>query len=159
MSAKLAELEEEQGGEEGAFSELDKVNKGEVNNRLKEIKDDKESQEEAAVLSTWLKLNTEESNLKKRLKNAEANLDAKAYTKYPELTEAEIKQLVVDDKWLAALESAINGEMDRISQQLTARVKELAERYETPLPVLASQVDELEAKVKGHLERMGFTWK
>ena len=30
--------------------------------------------------------------------------------------------------------AAIHGEMDRISQALTERVKELAERYETPLP-------------------------
>jgi hypothetical protein len=33
---------------------------------------------------------------------------------------------VVDDKWLAALGAAIHGEMDRISQALTQRVKELA---------------------------------
>ena len=48
----------------------------------------------------------------------------------PKLTEAEIKALVVDDKWLAALDAAIHGEMDRVSQKLTQRVKELAERYE-----------------------------
>ena len=40
----------------------------------------------------------------------------------------------MDDKWLAALDAAIHGEMDRISQALTQRVKELAERYETPMP-------------------------
>ena len=49
--------------------------------------------------------------------------------------------------------------MDRVSQQLTQRVKELAERYETPLPEMASRVGELEAKVSGHLETMGFEWK
>ena len=76
----------------------------------------------------------EEADLKKQLKEAEADLDAKAYAKYPKLTEAEIKTLVVDDKWLAALDAAIHGEMDRISQALTQRVKELAERYETPMP-------------------------
>ena len=38
----------------------------------------------------------------------------------------------MDDKWLAALDAAIHREMDRISQALTQRVKELAERYETP---------------------------
>ena len=53
----------------------------------------------------------------------------------------------------------INGEMDRVSQQLTQRVKELAERYETPLPHVTSRVAELEAKVNRHLERMGFSWK
>ena len=78
------ELEEEHGGEEGAFSELDKVNKANVTARLKEIKGDKEAKDEAAVLNDWLKLNDEEADLKKRLKEAEAELDAKAYAKYPE---------------------------------------------------------------------------
>jgi type I restriction enzyme M protein len=54
-------------------------------------------------------------------------LDAKAYAKYPALIEAEIQTLVVDDQWFAALDAAIHGEMDRISQALTQRVKELAE--------------------------------
>ncbi len=51
------------------------------------------------------------------------------------------------------------GEMDRISQALTQRVKELAERYETPLPQQASRVAALEQKVNRHLERIGFSWK
>ena len=68
----------------------------------------------------------------------------------------EAKTLVVDDKWLARLDADIHGEMDRISQSLTQRVKELAERYETPLPQLSDRVADLEAKVNGHLERMGF---
>lgn len=46
--------------------------------------------------------------------------------------------------------------MNRISQALTQRVKELAERYETTLPQAASRVAELEQKVNKHLERMGF---
>ena len=125
----------------GAFSELDKVNKANVTARLKEIKGDKEAKDEAAVLNEWLKLANEEADLKKTIKEAEAELDAKAYAKYPKLTEAEIKTLVVDDKWLAALDAAIHGEMDRISQALTQRVKELAERYETPMPQMVSRVD------------------
>ena len=51
--------------------------------------------------------------------------------------------------------SAIRGEMDSVSQHLTQRVKELAERYETPLPQMGIHVGELEAKVNEHLERMG----
>ena len=97
-------------------------------------------------------------DLKKGLKEAEAALDTKAYAQYPKLSESEIKMLVVDDKWLAALDAAIHGEMDRVSQQLTQRVKELAERYETPMPQMVDRVAELEAKVNGHLERMGFAW-
>ena len=156
ITASMTELEEEQGGEEGAFSELDKVNKANVSSRLKEIKGDREAKDEAAVLNDWLKLANEEADLKKRLKEAEAVLDSKAYAYYPRLTEDDIKTLVVDDKWLSALDSAIHGEMDRISQSLTQRVKELAERYETPMPQMTDRVAELEEKVNRHLERMGF---
>lgn len=46
-----------------------------------------------------------------------------------------------------------------MSQQLTHRVKELAERYEAPLPQMVSRVAELEAKVNQHLKRMGFSWQ
>ncbi len=159
VSARLAELEEEQGGDEGAFSELDKVNKANVAARLNEIEGDKDAKDEAAVLNDWLKLNSDEANLKKRLKEAEASLDAKAYAKYPTLTESEIKILVVDDKWLGALDRDIHGEMDRVSQQLTQRVKELAERYETPMPQMVNRVADLETKVNRHLNKMGFSWK
>ncbi len=158
VTTRITEMEEEHGGEEGAFSELDKVNKSNVTSRLKEIEGNKEAQEEAAVLNEWLKLASEEADLKKRLKDAEAALDAKAYAQYPRLTAAEIQTLVADDKWLAALDAAVHGEMDRISQALTYRVKELAERYETPMPQMVSRVAEMEAKVNGHLERMGFSW-
>ncbi len=158
VTARMAELEEEHGGEEGAFSELDKVNKGNVTARLKEIKGDREARDEAAVLNEWMKLAKDEADLKMRLKDAEAKLDGKAYAHYPKLSEDEIKALVVDDKWLDVLDAAIHGEMDRVSQQLTQRVKELAERYEIPLPLMVAQVAELEAKVNSHLERMGFSW-
>jgi type I restriction enzyme M protein len=162
VTARLAEMEEEHGGEDGAFSDLEKVNRGSVSSRVKEIKvisDQSSVDSELAALEEWLKLNGEEGELKKKLKDAEADLDAKAYAHYPKLTEAEIKTLVVDDKWLAVLEAVIHGEMERVSQSLTQRVKELAERYETPVLQLNSRVNELEAKVNRHLEKMGFSWK
>ena len=155
-SARLSELEEEHGGEEGLFSEFDKVNKANVVSRLREIRGDKEALDEAAALNEWLTLSEQESGLKKFVKEAEAALDAEAHGHYPQLTESDIQTLVVDDKWLGALDAVIHGEMDRISQSLTQRVKELAERYETPLPDMVSRVADLEASVNRHLERMGF---
>jgi type I restriction enzyme M protein len=157
-AARITELEEEHSGEEGFFSELEKLNKAIVTARLKEIEGDNEAKDEAAVLDEWLKLASEEADLKRKLKDAETDRDAKAQKKYPMLTESEIKTLVVDDKWLAALDTAIHGEMDRISQALTGRVQELAERYETPMPQMGSLVAELEARVNGHLAKMGFSW-
>ena len=159
VTAQMTELEEEHGGEEGAYAELDKVNKANVSARLKEIKGDKEAKEEADALNAWLKLCTQEADLKKAIKEAEAALDALCLAKYPKLIEAEIKTLVVEDKWLTAISSAIHGEMDRISQALTQRVKELAERYEIPMPQAVKQVAALEQAVNAHLKRMGFSWQ
>jgi type I restriction enzyme M protein len=184
VSARLAELEEEHGGEDAAFAGFDKINVAAVKNRLREIEGEVKAEikaakggksgkalaaaggnaeepvaEELRVLLDWLKLAAEESALKKRMKEADAALDAAAYAKYPKLTEVEVQALVVDDKWLATLDAAVHGEMDRLSQQLTARVKELAERYEAPLPQLNERVAELEARVNRHLEKMGFAWK
>ena len=153
VTAQMTELEEEHGGEEGAFSELDKINKANVTARLKEMKSmegqmsreagmpratqgDKEAKDEADAFNALLILSEQVADLKKALKEAKAKLDALAYDKYPTLTEAEVKALLVDDKWLVAIAAAIHGEMDRISQALTQRVKELAERYESPLPKL-----------------------
>ena len=158
VAARMAELEQEHGGDEGAFAELDKVNKAHVAARLKEIKGDKEARDEAAVLGNWLTLANEEADTKKALRQAEDALDAKALARYPKLTEAEVKTLVVEDKWMAALDAAIHGEMDRISQALTQRVKELAERYAVPLPELTSQVVTLSARVDEHLKKMGLAW-
>jgi type I restriction enzyme M protein len=157
--ASLEELEEEHGGEEGYFFDLEKLDKPNVTARLKEIKSDKSAKDEAKVLNDWLKLTSDRAVLKKALKEAEAALDAKSYAKYPKLSETEIKTLVAEGKWLAALDAAIHGEMDRISQALTQRVKELAARYETPLPELAASVAALEKKVSRHLAKMGFEWK
>ena len=156
LAAQMTELEEEHGGDEGAFAELDKVNKAHVTARLKEIKTDKDAIEERAALTAWLNLCNAEADAKKAFKDAEAELDALAYAKYAKLTEADIKTLVVDDKWLSTLGAAVHGEMDRISQALTQRVNEMADRYATPLPQLASEVETLSAGVAAHLNKMGF---
>lgn len=158
ITAQITELEEEHSGDDAAFSGFDKINKAGVTDRLREIKGDSDALDEADVLSRWLKLAKEEADLKKQLRDAEAALDAKALAQYPKLSQADTQTLVVDDKWLAALRTAIHGEMDRISQGLTQRVKELADRYDTPMPQMASHVAKLEAKVNQHLAKMGFVW-
>ena len=157
-SSRLAELEEEHGGEEGVFAELDKLTKGNVHARILEIHQDPEAKEEVAVLDEWLLLNGEVPSIKRLLKAAEAELDDQAYGFYDDLTEAEVRELVVQDKWLASLELAVSSEVERVSQALTGRLNELGERYGEALPAITERVEELGARVAGHLERMGFTW-
>ena len=65
---------------------------------------------------------------------------------------------MVDDKWLAALGASVQGELDRVSKALTGRVKELAERYATPMPTMASEVESLSVRVGKHLKTIGFAW-
>ncbi len=158
-TAELAELEEEHGGEEGFFGALDRIAKAEINARVKEIKGDKEAEEEAAVLKRWLNLSEGETALKREAKEQEAALDQLAYEKYPILTAAEIKALVVDDKWMTRLSVVVQGELDRVSQTLTGRIRELVERYATPLPQLAEEVETLAARVEAHLRKMGASWR
>ncbi|MFH1444713.1 MAG: type I restriction-modification system subunit M [Candidatus Peregrinibacteria bacterium] len=157
-SREIEELEEENSGEEGCFVSFDKVNKAAVSARMKEIKGKSEDAEEYKVMQRWLDLSGAESEAKKKIKDAEKALEAQVVAKYPTLTEADIKILVVDDKWMMTLEQAIKSEMDRISQRLTQRIKELAERYETPLPALVTETEVLTKKVDEHLTKMGFTW-
>ncbi|NLN61337.1 MAG: N-6 DNA methylase [Myxococcales bacterium] len=104
----------------------------------------------------YLSLLGEQSALKSAVKEADAALDALAYEKYPQLSVDEVKRLVVEDKWLAALSTALHDELERVSQTLAAAIRDLAERYDTPLAELVKEVDALTARVEGHLKQMGF---
>jgi len=114
---------------------------------------------EIRTLKQYLDLLDKIVATKKRIKEAESKLDDGLLTFYPTLTVEQIKQLVVDDKWLANIEKNVISEMERISQQLAIRIKELAERYELPIPKQTEKVTELENSVNAHLEKMGFVWR
>ena len=94
----------------------------------------------------------------KAVKEAQSELDAKVLAGYAKLSEAEIKSLVVENKWFAALQAGIEGEVEQLTQRLAARVRELEERYAKPLPTLSRDIELLSAKVEGHLKVMGFAW-
>ncbi|ALG66639.1 type I restriction-modification system subunit M [Beggiatoa leptomitoformis] len=158
VQSQKTELEEEHGGEEGFFAELDRINKGSITARLKEIKGDAEAKPEQEILKQYLHLLDSEADNKKAVKVMENQLDVDLLDFYPTLTEEQIKQLVVDDKWMARIDQDVHSEMDRISQHLTQRIKALAERYEIPLSQQTEKVAELEQTVTAHLEKMGFVW-
>ena len=162
ISRQMEEMDEEHGGEEGLLSEAKtdkgKLTKASVKARLAEIKHDKEAADERRLLTAYAALIEQEAAAGKKVKEAQKALDAKVAAKYRQLTEAEIKTLVVEDKWLAALAASVQGELDRVSQALTGRIRQLAERYATPIPKLAGEVETLAARVDEHLKKMGFVW-
>jgi type I restriction enzyme M protein len=156
----VEELDEEHGGEDGLLFDA-KTDKGKltaksVKDRTRDIRTDKDAGEERMMLKTCLALIEAEAAAAKAVKEAQADLDAVVVAQYDKLTEAEVKVLLVEDKWLAQVRGDVLAEVDRVSQVLAGRVKVLAERYATPLPKLAEDLDVLSARVAAHLKRMGF---
>ena len=158
---ELEAFVEEHVGEEGlladAVNDKGKVTRAGVKDRLKAIQYESESGEERAALQRCLALIEAESGTGKAVKDAQAKLDQRVLARYALLSETEIKTLVVEDKWLAAIREAVEGEVQRLTHQLAGRVKELEERYVQPLPELEQEVEAFAAKVEGHLKRMGLT--
>jgi type I restriction enzyme M protein len=163
LEQQLEEMAEENGTEGGlledAKNDKDKLTKASATARLKEIKVDRDAADERQALQEYLGLVEQESVVSSSIKTAHEAMIAKVAAKYDQLTEADIKTLVVDDKWIATLATAVQGELDRVSQTLTGRIRELAERYESPLPQIVVEVAALSAKVDEHLKKMGATWK
>jgi type I restriction enzyme M protein len=161
-ASELEEFVEENSGEDGiledAKNDKETVTKVGVKDRLKVIKDEPDSEEEYEVLSRCLELIEAEAEAGKAVKDAKAEVDEKILKKYGKLSETEIKTLVVDDKWFAAIKDAIEGEVQRLTQNLAGRASELEERYAHTMPELEQDVGELSVKVEEHLKRMGLVW-
>lgn len=159
---ELEEYVEEHSGDEGlladALTDKGKVTRGSVKERLKALSGEPESDDECAALARCLELIEAEVAAVWAVKDAQAELDAKVLARYAKLSEAEIKSLVVDDKWFAALRLAIEWEVERLTQRLAGRVKELDERYALPLPSLVKDLDSLGETVDRHLRSMGLGW-
>lgn len=163
IDADMEELKDEHGGEEGALFEViddkQKINKASLQRRIKDIDEDKEFTDELVVLKKYLALLNKESETKEVIKSAERELEQKVLKKYSQLTTDEVKTLVVERKWMDALAVAMVNEIDRISQLLAGRVKELTIRYAVPMPILAESIKSINKRVEGHLKKMGFIWQ
>ena len=122
------------------------------------LKGDADADDERKILNKYLALVENLAASNKKSKNAGKKLEVEISAKYGKLSVDEIKRLVVDDKWFAAIAAAVQSELDRVSQKLTGRVKELAERYATPLPDLIDELAVLTARVDGHLGKMGVVY-
>jgi len=179
LSSQMEGIREENSGEEGLLTEVtnDKGNitKNDVAKRIKELNsqdkkqpnllnsrvnsdEDDEENEELELLEKYSELLETESDLKKKKKEAEKDLEDKVVEIYPKLTPEDIKILIVESKWMTELEKRILGEVDRQSQILAGRVKVLAERYNETLPEIEKETEILTQKVTEHLEKMGFEW-
>jgi len=162
ITQKMEALEEENSGEDDLFAEArsdsEKITGTEIIKRIREIRGNPEFADELKTLREYLSLLEKEAEINGSIKRAEIDLDKKLLIKYNGLKEDEIKVLVIENKWIKSMFNSTKNEMDRITQKIAGRIKELAERYESPLPQFAKEVEERSKKVENHLQNMGFKW-
>ena len=163
LEQELAERLEEGGGEDGLLSEViegegeaQKVSPRALKARLREIEGDPEAAEERAALVAFRTAQEALDEARRARKAAEDALWAAVHDRFGRLTEAEVQDLVVADKWLAAVRGRVAAEIAGAGRALTARLTELADRYARPLPALTAETEALAARVAGHLRALGF---
>lgn len=156
--AELDEMRQETEVENGIFSDLEKVNLTSIKGLLKQRKSEKAPKEEIAVIENYIRLNEAISSFTKLIKIQKETIEKLVLELYPKLTETEIKDLVINKKWINHLENCLHEEKERMSQTLTQRILELVERYRVALPQIQTALNEYETKVKSHLQKMGWQW-
>ena len=123
--------------------------------RLKEAKREDSDVEEISALEKVIALFNEESAAKKSAKEAQAALEVATLKKYGALSEADVKALVLDDKWEAIVAGRINNVLTSLVFALVTRIRVLGERYDETVNSLDSELYELNNRVAVHLMEMG----
>lgn len=159
--SEIAQIEEEHAGEDGlleaAANDAGKITRATLTKRLKETRNDPDEAEARALMQNISALFDRADELKKSLKAAETQLETRTLAQYAQLTPADVQTLTIERKWMDKLRADVQTEIDAISQRLTARVKELAERYAEPLPHIDARARALETRVTEYLKEMGFS--
>jgi type I restriction enzyme M protein len=163
--AEVAELAAEEyteahAVEEGllwAAVEDGKMSKSSIGARLKEARAEDADPEEVAALERASALLTEAAKAKKAAKEAKAALDFATLEKYGDLTEDDVKVLVLEDKWKAAVSGRIEAAVTSLVIGIAARLRTLGGRYADTLETLEEEVEKSSGRVADHLTQMGVT--
>ncbi|MCK0439050.1 type I restriction-modification system subunit M [Gordonia alkaliphila] len=153
----VEEYVEEHAVEDGLLADAmddDKITKALVTARLKAIKTAGDP-DEIKTLQHATKLYNTEAAAKKAVKEAQVELDLATLKKYGDLTEEDVKTLVLDDKWRTTVVHRVSDEVEALTLDLVARIQQLGERYAETVGDLDTELVNLEAKVAGHLAAMG----
>ena len=156
-SRAVEEYVEEHAVEEGLLAEAmddDKMSKKLATDRLKIAKREGSDADEIKALEHVIKLYNAEAVAKKAAKTAQAELDLATLKKYGDLSEPDVKALLLDDKWNDMLASRVVKEADGLTQALVTRIQQLGERYAATVSDLDVEIRDLEAKVAGYLMSM-----
>jgi type I restriction enzyme M protein len=157
-SRAVEEYIEEHAVEDGLLAEAmddGKISKVLTSTRLKVARHDGADSEEIKALQHLIELYNDEAVAKKAAKDAQAALDLATLKKYGNLTMPEIKQLVLDNKWVGTIRDRVTDEVEALTLTLVARIQQLGERYAETVGQLDGTLKVLDAKVVGYLADMG----
>lgn len=157
LSQELESHLEEHGGEENVLNDVLDA-KGKLSAKLLKtaLEEDGIEEDERAILQTAQTLMTQGKAAKEAVKTLSEALNLAIFKQFGQLSEAEIKELVVKDKWLTTLQSRIENRLENAIQQLISRLNTLEDRYRSPMAELAQEVEIWQSKVDAHLKNMGF---
>lgn len=110
---------------------------------------------ELDVIYEFRRLSHIESEKRKKVKAATAELYRQVIDKYEELSIEEIKEIVVEKKWLVEVGRMVEDEVRRVEQRISNRVGVLEDRYGNPLPHVEEEVSERSERVHSRLNEMG----
>ncbi len=146
---------EENSGDDGIMNDI-LNDKGNVDKKKLSKIFETATGEDIAVFERYNVLLIAESDIKKEIKNIEEVLERKVQKIYPELSVDQIKDIVINKKWLHDIGGMVTELMHKLSNNLTTTVKQTADRYDRTLTDIESDVKALESRVAKHLKTMGF---
>jgi type I restriction enzyme M protein len=157
-SRAVEEYIEEHAVEDGLLADAmddDKISKVLVAARLRAAKREGTDPDEVAALEHLQKLYETEAAGKKVVKAMQDELDKKTLAKYGDLSEDDIKTVVLDDKWAGTMVRRVYAEAEALTLALVGRIQELGDRYAETVGRLNADLVDLEARVNAHLVAMG----
>jgi len=133
----------------------DKISKALATARLRVAKREGSDPDEVKALEQVGRLYDTEAAAKKAVRDAQGALDLATLKKYGELTEIDVKVVVLDDKWRATVGKRVAAVVGALTLALVGRIQQLGDRYNDTVLALDADLDELEASVARHLATMG----
>lgn len=150
----VEEYLEENAVEEGLLAEAmddDKLSKALATTRLRVAKREKSDQDEIKALEHLIGLYNAEAAGKRLVKTMQDQLDTATLKKYGDLTDDDVKSLVLDGKLLDELHARLEAEVLDLIRSLVGRIQALGDRYGRTLGDLQARVDDLSEVVARHL--------
>jgi type I restriction enzyme M protein len=139
-----------------ALNEKGTITRGSATTRMHEAQA-AEDEEVAGACTEVLQLLHSETVSRREAREQRANLDNQVLQQYDQLSEADVKELVVSDKWYGSIRTRIDSELRIQTRRLIARVQQLGVRYAEPLEHLDEEVERLSERVRENLDSMGIT--